>query len=171
MNNLILINEIYGPIKQGEGKSSGKNMMFIRLAGCNLACVWCDTPYTWNWIGTKFIHPEKFDPKKETTMLTPIEIFDQVKNLSPETKAIILSGGEPMLQQKNLIPLLTLLKNNGYWIEVETNGTIEPKDDFITLIDQFNCSPKLTNSGPDNPLKKREKADALTKISSLDKST
>lgn len=168
---MILLNEIYGPVPQGEGKSSGKEMMFIRLAGCNLACIWCDTPYTWNWVGTNFAHPDKFDQKKETHRFEPAAAFDKVISLSPTTKAIILSGGEPLLQQKNLIPLLQLLKNDGYWIEVETNGTVEPSDEFIALVDQFNCSPKLSNSGIDNPIEKREKFSSLSKIASLDKAT
>jgi 7-cyano-7-deazaguanosine (preQ0) biosynthesis protein QueE len=162
---MIIVNEIYGPVLQGEGKSSGRRMMFVRLSGCNLACVWCDTPYTWNWIGTKFVHPDKFDPKKESHPMSPEEILAKLKELS-DTKAIILSGGEPTLQQKSLIPLLKLLKLNNYWVEVETNGTIELSDEFISLIDQINCSPKLSNSGVDNPLRKREKFKALTKIAS-----
>jgi 7-cyano-7-deazaguanosine (preQ0) biosynthesis protein QueE len=166
---MIIINEIYGPILQGEGKSAGKKMMFVRLSGCNLACVWCDTPYTWNWIGTKFAHPDKFNPKKESHPMESDEILEKLQQLSIDTKAIILSGGEPTLQQKNLIPLLKLLKENNYWIEVETNGTNVLSDEFISLVDQINCSPKLSNSGIDNPLSKREIPVALEKLALQDK--
>ena len=52
-----------------------------------------------------------------------------------------------MLQQKSLLPLLRSLKETGFYIEVETNGTIMPMDEMVALIDQWNVSPKLANSG------------------------
>lgn len=76
-----------------------------------------------------------------------------------KTKALVISGGEPFLQQKNLIPLVQELKQFGWWIEIETNGTIEPLDELIVWLDQINCSPKLENSGI--KLMRRENPDAL----------
>ena len=69
-----------------------------------------------------------------------------------------------MLQQRNLTLLLEQLREQNWKVEVETNGTIEPTDEFIQLVSQFNCSPKLQNSGPDNPLEKRIKSAALMKL-------
>ena len=167
---MLLVNEIYGCVKQGEGKSSGKDVMFVRLSGCNLACIWCDTPYTWNWVGTKFKHPDKYDKKKETHKMTEDEVKKQLYEKAGQVRGLVISGGEPMLQQKQLIPFLQNLVF--WWIEVETNGTIEPTDQFIRLINQFNCSPKLSNAGTDNPLKLRFKKKALKKIASCgDKAT
>jgi 7-cyano-7-deazaguanosine (preQ0) biosynthesis protein QueE len=168
---MLAINEVYGPTYQGEGRSAGKPVMFIRTAGCNLACVFCDTPQTWNWIGTNFQHPNKFDPRKEVHKMVAQQVFDQLVALSPGTRAVVVSGGEPLLQQHELIPLLTILRQNNYWIEVETNGTIAPIDSVIALVNQFNCSPKLTNSGPDNPLNKREVAQSLITLASLPTAT
>ena len=167
----IIVNEVYGPVKQGEGKSAGKEVMFLRTSGCNLACVWCDTPYSWNWQGTKFEHPDKFDPKKEMHQMSPDEVLNKLRELSTDIRALVISGGEPMLQQDNLIPLLEKLREDNYWLEVETNGTRAPNDRFIELIDQINCSPKLSNSGLDNPVEKRIKEDALQKIASSEKTT
>jgi len=164
---VLYVNEVYGPVKQGEGKSAGLDVMFIRLGGCNLACVWCDTPYTWNWIGTKFVHPEKFDPRKEVHGMSAEEVFAKLVELSPTTKSVVISGGEPLLQQNALVSLVTILRQNGYWVEVETNGTQVPKGGFIALVNQFNCSPKLANSGPDNPLAKREIPLALQTLAGL----
>ena len=69
-----------------------------------------------------------------------------------------------MLQQDRLIPLLRELRREFWHVEVETNVTIEPSDEFIKLINQFNCSPKLANAGPDCPLDKRMNSKALNKL-------
>lgn len=179
---MIAVNEIYGPVEQGEGKSAGMPCMFLRLSGCNLACIWCDTPYTWNWKGTSFQHPDKYDPKKEVHKMTRDDIIVKLYELQTKARklfekpkdirALVLSGGEPMLQQDRLIPLLQALKDVGWWIEVETNGTICPTDEFTALVDQFNCSPKTQNSGPDNPLELRLIPSSLQRIAGLgDKAT
>lgn len=147
---------------QGEGKSLGKPVHFLRTTGCNLACTWCDTPFTWNWIGSKFKHPEKYDKKKEVFQLSVVEILDQL--LYSKTKNLVISGGEPMLQQAEITELLATLKDLGWWIEIETNGTVIPTDTFLHLIDQINCSPKLLNSGLDNPKYKRMIPQALRKL-------
>jgi len=165
----IVVNEIFGPTIQGEGKSIGKEVMFLRTSGCNLACIWCDTPYTWNWKGTRFQHPEKYERKNEVQTMQNEEIIAKLKELSPDVRSLVLSGGEPLLQQNKLVGLLTELKQDNYWIEVETNGTVVPTEEFIELVDQINCSPKLSNSGPDNTLQKRENPQALEALAQLDK--
>ena len=152
------VNEIFGPTFQGEGKSAGKKVMFLRLAFCNLSCIWCDTAYTWDF--------KHYNKKKEITEMSNQEILLKIGDL---TKALVISGGEPLLQQNSLISLCSILKNQGFWIEVETNGTIIPDDNFIELVNQFNISPKLSNSG--NRWQKRENIIALTKFVSLKKST
>ena len=154
---MIKVNEIFGPTIQGEGASVGKEVTFLRLSGCNLHCVWCDTPYTWNWIGTSFAHPDKYDPKKESHEMSIEDIYEALNRIP--TRALVISGGEPLIQQKQLLPLIHLLKKDGWWIEVETNGTIPIRPEFGELIDQFNCSPKLSNSG--DPLKLRIRENTL----------
>lgn len=165
----LLVNEIYGPVNQGEGKSSGRQVSFLRLAACNLACIFCDTPYTWNWTGTKFNHSEKFDKKKEARKYSVDEVRTKLNNL--KTNRIVISGGEPFLQQVELIPLLEKLKSDCYDIEVETNGTIAPLPEFLKLVDQINCSPKTSNSGVDNRISMRERPRALRRLSSSDKTS
>lgn len=156
---MLKINEIFGPTVQGEGKSVGKGVMFIRTAQCNLHCHWCDTPYTWNWIGTKFSHPEKYDPEKEIHEMSKKDIVHKLESLGGKSvKAVVVSGGEPMLQQKQLLPLFKLLTGMGWWIEIETNGTVPPKPEFLGMVDQINCSPKLSNSGDSKKLRVRPKA-------------
>lgn len=165
---LLAVNEIYGPVYQGEGKTAGKRVMFLRLAGCNLACDFCDSPQTWNWKGTKFTHPDKYDPKDEVHKMNESEIYEKLYKDSQGVRALVVSGGEPLLQQERLLSLLLSLKYyEKWWVEVETNGTIVPTDDIIKVVDQFNCSPKTANSGPDNPLLDRSNIPALQKLASL----
>lgn len=168
---MLKVNEIFGPTRQGEGASVGKEVLFLRLALCNLKCVWCDTKYTWSFVGESK-DPEQYDRTKEVHEMEADVVFDQLHNLafherSPanRVRAVVISGGEPMLQQRQLIPLLKKLKQWDYWIEVETNGTVYPRDEFVSLIDQINCSPKLANSGEVKFAREKEKT--LIKLSSL----
>ena len=150
---------------QGEGKSSGVPSIFIRTANCNLHCIWCDTDYTWNWENTDFKHRndalsnyKKFKKEEQIIKLTIDEIVEIV--LGYKCTHIVLTGGEPMLQQKKLEILIRKLKkiNPKYTFEVETNGTIVPKDHFHTLINQFNVSPKLSNAKMSKAFRLKRKA-------------
>lgn len=161
----LKINEVYGPVQQGEGKSLGREVMFVRTSMCGLHCIFCDTPYTWNWVGTSFAHPQKFEKAKETHEMSVQQVLDKL--LQTQTRAVVLSGGEPLIQQKSLLELLWALRAKGYWIEVETAGVIAPTNEFISLVDQINCSPKLSNSG--NSVAEREKPFALHKLALCDK--
>jgi len=147
---------------QGEGKSMGVPSVFVRTSLCNLHCIWCDTDYTWNWIGTRFPHLNdvrpgyhKFDKKKWIAACTVDEIAALVTAFSCPN--VILTGGEPMLQQPALAALMLRLRQTSpaYRFEVETNGTLVPTVEFDAAIDQYNVSPKLENSN--NPRKLREK--------------
>jgi 7-carboxy-7-deazaguanine synthase len=153
--------EIFHSI-QGEGKSLGLPSIFVRTSLCNLHCVWCDTDYTWNWVGTRFPHdndvkPEyrKFDKKKWIAQCSVEEITERVAAFPCHN--VILTGGEPMLQQAALADLMNALRmrTDAYRFEVETNGTLVPQPVFDAGIDQYNVSPKLENSG--NTRKLREK--------------
>jgi 7-carboxy-7-deazaguanine synthase len=157
--------EIFHSI-QGEGKSVGQPSVFVRTSLCNLHCIWCDTDYTWNWVGTRFAHVhdaragyQKFVKKDWIAECAVTEVADAVARFGCEN--IILTGGEPMLQQPALVALANLLRSKSvhYRFEVETNGTLAPLADFDAAIDQYNVSPKLENSA--NPRRLREKPAAL----------
>lgn len=142
----ILVNEIFHSI-QGEGPNAGKPAVFLRLTGCNLRCKWCDTKFTWN----NQISSTKFQTKSNL-QFTIYKILKQIKKYP--CKHLVITGGEPTLQQDELIPLLEKLK--GYYIEIETNGSIPLK--INKYLEQINCSPKLSNSGnPYYPLKIKPK--------------
>lgn len=149
---------------QGEGASLGAPAVFLRLSLCNLHCHWCDTPYTWNWKKTPWEHQDgvKFSKADQIIELTPAEITPLISRY--QCDRLVLTGGEPLLQQKELTELVKLLPEIPF-IEVETNGTQLPDDNFISLPTQFNVSPKLSNSGMPEDL--RLSFEALHLLSSL----
>ncbi|MGQ0590443.1 MAG: 7-carboxy-7-deazaguanine synthase QueE [Sphingosinicella sp.] len=145
--------EIFRSI-QGEGRSAGEVRTFVRLSGCNLHCTWCDTPYTWNWHGTKWPHekdrpgaPHKFDPDAETIEMSVEEVAEAVEALP--APGVVLTGGEPLIQEAALAALIARLKrdNPALLIEVETNGTIAPSAALGEAVDLFMVSPKLAHAG------------------------
>ncbi len=104
---------------QGEGRNMGRPCVFVRFAGCNLACPWCDTD-----VATRFT-------------LSLDELVKEI--LSFRATSVVLTGGEPT-QIQNIPELIAALKAAGRWIAVETNGTAEP--DWFGFIDYVACSPK-----------------------------
>lgn len=147
----LAVNEIFGPTFQGEGKLLGQPCVFLRLAGCNLACSWCDSKYTWDW--------DHYDPRQEIHRMTWGAALKALLDLAVDvTRHLVISGGEPMLQQANLLPLSRRLRDGYGWVvELETAGTIAPLD--YSLASLFNVSPKLAHSG--NPLEKRYHPEVL----------
>jgi 7-carboxy-7-deazaguanine synthase len=131
----LKLSEIFYSL-QGEGIDVGKPAVFIRTALCNLSCVWCDTKYTWDW--------SHYDYEREVSEMTIPEIQEQISGF--DTKHCVITGGEPLMQQMKLIPLLSNLKSKDYFVEVETNGTIIPSDMIDRFVDRWNVSPKLQNS-------------------------
>jgi 7-carboxy-7-deazaguanine synthase len=131
--------EIFATV-QGEGWSAGVPSVFIRLADCNLRCSWCDTKYTWDWA--------RYDRASETVELSIEDITRQALDVAgPSVKNAVLTGGEPLVQQDELVLLAERLRERGLRIEVETNGTIVPTEAMAAAIDQWNVSPKLASSG------------------------
>lgn len=122
---------------QGEGINIGKPSVFLRLGLCNLACTWCDTKYTWDW--------EDYDPEEQIMEMRLEDVEREI--VKHNRKYLVVTGGEPMIQQSHLIPLLEDLKNKEFLIEIETNGTIIPNQKLVNLIDHWSVSPKLENSG------------------------
>jgi 7-carboxy-7-deazaguanine synthase len=131
----VLVNEMFAPTVQGEGINTGKVVGFIRLANCNLACSWCDTPYSWDW--------KRYDKAAETTEMD-IESVAQVVQ-SWNVPRVIITGGEPLMQQEDIVKLIALCADVKF--DIETNGTITPLLTLANSVDTFNVSPKLSHSG------------------------
>lgn len=152
--------------EQGEGATAGAPAVFFRLHHCNLDCAWCDTPYTWDK-KTKEYHEEreKWDMEKAVREIqnewkNGFETCQKERAGKKEAVAprLVITGGEPLLQAKKICTLLARPEFQGWRIEVETNGTVSPPAGLPDDV-QFNCSPKLENSGV--PKEKRMRMEAL----------
>ncbi|MCK5760178.1 MAG: 4Fe-4S cluster-binding domain-containing protein [Candidatus Delongbacteria bacterium] len=120
------VNEIFKSL-QGESSYMGLPCVFVRLTGCNLRCNWCDTQYAYD-IGTEYTSEE---------LISIIEGFN--------VKLIEFTGGEPLLQKNELIPVIDHLLLKNYKILLETNGSISLKgipDKVVKIVDV-----KLDSSG------------------------
>ena len=140
--------EIFASL-QGEGPSAGRPVAFIRLSRCNLACTWCDTPYTWHFEGDEREHRGgvTYERKANQVKLSPAEAAGAVAALGQNR--LVITGGEPMLQAGALAEMLEHVDAQvpSMTVEVETNGTAKPPARLDIRIDQFNVSPKLAHSG------------------------
>lgn len=151
----LAVSEVFYSI-QGEGKTVGVPSVFVRLGGCNLMC---------GGMGTQFdgeLHNEaewRCDTvevwmnaqAKEVEDVLPDDCVEAIRN----DAHIILTGGEPTMQQGALENFIRYIKHNinpNAYFEVETNGTIMPSEYMFDQIHLWNCSPKLRNSGMDNAM-------------------
>ena len=132
---------------QGEGPSMGRPCAFVRLSRCNLACVWCDTAYTWRFEGDNRHHRDEkaFARKANQLVLDEAEVAARIMALGQDR--LVITGGEPLLQGAALARMVALL--TGMSVEIETNGSVEPHEALDPLVAQYNVSPKLEHSGND----------------------
>ncbi len=166
----LKVNEIFETI-QGEGASIGRSVTFLRLSVCNLHCLWCDTYYTWNFGKGDGVEKRWGMPtvkmEKEIKEMEVEEVAKKLRALKP--RRVVISGGEPMLQQKALAELIFSLRNldktvgiqEKWEFEIETNGTVPFEINAFRgwslgkMIDQINCSPKLESSGNAKEIRRR----------------
>jgi len=147
----LFVSELFSETIQGEGVTVGTPAVFLRLGGCTLNCSWCDTKEIWN-TGKKY----------------PISTLAGIMNISGILadftfyNSFVITGGSPLLQQKGIIKLLHTIKrefNISPSVEIENECVIKPDKRLIPLVDVWNNSPKLSNSG--NPKDKRYKPDII----------
>ncbi|OYW45586.1 MAG: pyrroloquinoline quinone biosynthesis protein PqqE [Sphingomonadales bacterium 32-68-7] len=136
--------EIFASL-QGEGPSQGRPCAFVRLSRCNLACQWCDTPYTWHFEGDDRPHRGGTTYDRAANQVTLSEEDAAARIAALGLERLVITGGEPLLQAPALARLLALLP--GMTAEVETNGTAPPHPALDPLIAQYTVSPKLAHSG------------------------
>lgn len=135
----LAIAELFCDTIQGEGASVGVLSTFLRLQGCTLKCVWCDTLDVWP-NGNEYTFEEIF------------RLFESVGLIEKFRKGqhLILTGGSPLKQQEQLVDFIrafkALYKFKPY-IEIENEAVLIPSTELSQYIDQWNNSPKLANSG------------------------
>ncbi len=115
------ITEIFKSI-QGESTYAGLPCVFVRLTGCNLRCSWCDSEYTFTG-GSK---------------MSEQEIVAAVEHLSPNGGLVEITGGEPMLQEREVLPFMRQLLETGYRVLLETSGErplAQVPDEVIKIVD------------------------------------
>lgn len=128
---MIAVAEIFGPTIQGEGPNIGIKTLFVRVAGCDFKCSWCDSKFAWN--------------KNENTILyTPKDLAERLMNLCKVsfTSNIVLTGGNPCLY--DFTEVIEILQDAGISIDVETQGSILP--DWLLKVNNLIISPKAPSS-------------------------
>jgi len=142
---------------QGEGPSAGQRAAFIRLSGCGVGCSWCDEPQTWDW--------SRFSREQESMRAGVEEACAWACGTGAEL--VVITGGEPLGQQRALTSLACALRAAGLRVEVETSGTVIPAPELCAAVSMFSVSPKLANSGV--PLERRIRPEALAAFAACGK--
>ena len=136
--------EIFASL-QGEGPSQGRPCAFVRLSRCNLACVWCDTAYTWRFEGDNRPHRAQLTYERKANQVTLDEEEAAQRIAALGQPRLVVTGGEPLLQAPAVARMLAFLPDMR--VEIETNGTVAPPPALDALVAQYNVSPKLAHSG------------------------
>jgi 7-carboxy-7-deazaguanine synthase len=136
---------MFGPTCQGEGPSVGRSSVFVRLMLCNLRCRTCDTAETWD--------TTRYDLRAGSQWASVPEIAHWA--LDWRTELVVITGGEPLIQQPAVTALAELLAAADRDVEVETNGTIAPLPSLAAAVSRFNVSPKLSVFGTGMSRKRR----------------
>jgi len=153
----LKVSELFASV-QGEGPSAGLPSVFLRLAQCNLHCVWCDTKYTWDF--------RTFRYEDEVHVESVPHVAERILGHAPER--LVVTGGEPLIQAGALGELFRVLdERRRFTIEIETNGTFAPSAELAERIDQWNVSPKLGNAG--DPERLRLNPDALAALATTER--
>jgi 7-carboxy-7-deazaguanine synthase len=129
----IRISEIFGPTLQGEGPLIGRPTVFVRTAGCDYRCAWCDTLYA--------VLPEYRD---EWTLMAPADIVGRVNELARGDPVLVaLSGGNPALQP--LKPVIAIGRRYSHTFALETQGSVAQP--WFAMLDWLVLSPKPPSAG------------------------
>jgi 7-carboxy-7-deazaguanine synthase len=136
MSKTIPVLEVFGPTIQGEGMVIGQKTMFVRTAGCDYRCSWCDSSFTWDG-----------SAKNDIMLMTAEDIFKHMLETGGKAfNHVTISGGNPALL-KNIGELVQLLHQNNMKVALETQGS--KWQDWLLDIDDLTISPKPPSSGMD----------------------
>ena len=156
----LKVSEFFMDAILGEGVSTGVPAAFLRLTDCTLNCIFCDSKSVWRY-GNLYSFDEIFEMMENTNLIWKLR----------EGTHLILTGGSPLRQQKQLVGFLEEFTDRydfHPFIEVENEGTLIPSEQMLLIVDQWNNSPKLENS--ENKKKARYKPEIIKILSELDNS-
>lgn len=150
---ILNIAECFTDTIQGENKV-GVPCTFLRMQGCTLNCVWCDTQEVWR-------QGNPYSVKELLKIFDETGVIDNLK----KGQHLVLTGGSPIKQQDALVTFIKAMEHKYKFkpiIEVENECTLMPSDKMFDIVDLWNCSPKLTSSGM--PLKARYHPEIISKL-------
>lgn len=133
----LLVAGVVGPTVHAQGPSAGRRCSVIQIGGCNLSCSWCDSAFTWD--------TARYDLSREVGYWPIAEVVEHAMASRP--RLVVISGGEPLLQQNSAGWALLLDSLAGVEIGVETNGTQPPTETTLNRVSWVTVSPKLAHSG------------------------
>jgi organic radical activating enzyme len=146
---LLVVADIVGPTVLAQGTAAGRRCATIRLGGCNLSCSWCDTPFAWD--------STRYDLARHLSQWPASQVAATA--LSCDPPLVVVSGGEPLLQQRQPGWPVLLRSLRGVEVGLETNGTIAPTEETLRGVSWVTVSPKLAHAG--DPSWERIKGDVL----------
>ncbi|MFJ4960242.1 7-carboxy-7-deazaguanine synthase QueE [Streptomyces sp. NPDC088739] len=157
---VLPVNEVFGPVPQGEGPYMGRRSVFVRLGrGCNLSCPPCDTKETWD--------RSQYDIYAAAPLTPVSRLLRRVEGLAGAEEALtVVTGGEPLLWQQTA-GWDAFLDGSAGPLHLETNGTIAPTDAVRRRFEHVTVSPKLRAMGGADPEKRRIRPDALAAFAEL----
>lgn len=133
MSLLLPVIEVFGPTIQGEGPAIGTKTMFVRTAGCDYQCSWCDSRFTW-------------DGTEKGRKITPQQVVDELLGKGGKGfEYVTISGGNPGLFGESLGALIDILHERGWKVGVETQGSVY--QNWMATVDDLVVSPKPPSSG------------------------
>ncbi|MCI2771965.1 7-carboxy-7-deazaguanine synthase QueE [Staphylococcus warneri] len=129
----IPVLEVFGPTIQGEGRVIGRKTMFVRTAGCDYRCSWCDSAFTWDG-----------SAKEDILLMSAEEIYNKLREVGGDNfNHVTISGGNPALI-KGIQDLVDLFEEHHIQTALETQGSkFQP---WMTQIDDLTISPKPPSS-------------------------
>jgi 7-carboxy-7-deazaguanine synthase len=133
----LVVAGVVGPTIHGQGPSAGRRCSVIQMGGCNLSCSWCDSAFTWD--------SSRFDLSRELAYWPVEQVAAHALACAPSM--VVISGGEPLLQQNAAAWPMLLHALAGHEIGLETNGTVPPTDLTVNSVSWITVSPKLAHSG------------------------
>lgn len=134
----VALSEIFGPTIQGEGPFTGRLATFVRFGLCNLDCLNCDTPYTWDWTGRT---GTTYNRRDELTRTSVDDIVTRVR--ATAASLVVITGGEPLVQRNQVAHLAERFDDLGLTVQVETNGTLDALTEHSARNVHYVVSPKM----------------------------